>query len=152
VLAGIYFGAAKLSLLFAIPPGYATPGVAALGIAVARCSCWAGASGRNPDRQPGGESDCRGVGFASAMIAAGSSVQALAASTLLRRHVGIPYRFTTVAQVVNSRPVGSRPPRSLPRLRWCRCRYPTRATSRALLELVDLVARRRLGHPLDDAR
>jgi integral membrane sensor domain MASE1 len=41
-----------------------------------------------------------GAVLASAVIAAGSSIQALAMAALVRRHVGVPYHFENIDQVV----------------------------------------------------
>jgi len=99
-LAATYFAAAKLALLLAIPPGYATPIWPASGIALAALlmaggavwpGVWIGSFAANLSIE--------GSFVASFFIASGSAVQALAASTLLRRHVGVLHRFTQVEQV-----------------------------------------------------
>ena len=101
LLAAAYFIAAKLSLLLAIPPGYATALWPPSGIALAALLML------GPRVWPGvfigsalANLHIEGAVLASALIATGSSAQALAASALLRRHVGVPYRFSSVPQVV----------------------------------------------------
>ncbi len=99
LLAAIYFGAARFALLLAIPPGYATALWPPSGIALAALlilgprlwpGVWIGSVLANLSID---------ASIAAAMIiATGSTLQALVA--LLRRHVGIPYRFRHVQQVV----------------------------------------------------
>ncbi len=96
VLAAACFAAGKLSLLLAIPPGYATAVWPAAGIALAGVLLWGpvavlgvglgsflthiAASGAAAD-------DARGVAIAAA-IAFGAALQALVGSILIRRTVG----------------------------------------------------------------
>jgi PAS domain S-box-containing protein len=101
LLAAAYFVAAKLALLLAIPPGYATALWPPSGIALAAVLML------GPRVWPGvfigsalANLHIEGAVLASALIAAGSSAQALVAGALLRRHVGVPYRFASVRQVV----------------------------------------------------
>jgi PAS domain S-box-containing protein len=99
-LAAAYFAAGKLALLLAIPPGYATPIWPASGIALAALlmtsgatwpGIWLGSFGANLSIE--------GSIFASLLIATGSTAQALAASSLLRKQLGVLQRFTQVEQV-----------------------------------------------------
>ena len=101
LLAAIYFGAARFALLLAIPPGYATALWPPSGIALAALlvlgprlwpGVWIGSVLANLSID---------ASIPAAMIiATGSTLQALFVSALLRRHVGIPYRFRHVQQVV----------------------------------------------------
>jgi signal transduction histidine kinase len=101
ILAAAYFAAAKLSLLVAIPPGYATAvwppsGIAVAALLLAGSRLWPGvlvgsfAANATID----------GAVVASAIIGAGSTVQALAIVWLIRRHIGVPRRFESIDQVV----------------------------------------------------
>ena len=101
LLAAIYFGAARLALLLAIPPGYATALWPPSGIALAALlvlgprlwpGVWIGSALANLSIDASIPS--------AIIIATGSTLQALVVSALLRRHVGIPYRFRHVQQVV----------------------------------------------------
>ncbi len=101
LLAGVYFAAAKLSLLFAIPPGYASPIWPPSGIAVAALlmlgarlwpGVWLGSLAANLTIEASI--------FTSVTIATGSALQSVVASALIRRHVGIPYRFARVPDVI----------------------------------------------------
>jgi len=85
----------------AIPPGYATAVWPPSGIAVAALllggrRLWSavltGSFFANLTID--------GAVLASAVIAAGSSIQALAMAALVRRHVGVPYHFENIDQVV----------------------------------------------------
>ena len=96
-----YYAAAKLALLVAIPPGYATavwPGsgiaLAALLLGGARLwpGVWAGSFAANFTI----ESSL----FAAVAIATGSSFQAYVGAELVRRHIGLPCRFARPADVV----------------------------------------------------
>jgi signal transduction histidine kinase len=85
----------------AIPPGYATAVWPPSGIAVA--GLLAGGSALWPAVALGSffaNLTIDGAVGASAAIAAGSTLQALAIAALMRRHVGVPYRFESVDQVV----------------------------------------------------
>jgi PAS domain S-box-containing protein len=100
-LAAAYFGAAKLALLVAIPPGYATaiwPGsgiaVAALFLAGNRLwpGVWIGSIAANLTIE--------GSIFASAVIATGSALQAVTGAELIRRYTGVPSEFRRAGDVV----------------------------------------------------
>src|SRR5262245_16273400 len=101
LLAVAYWLAAKLSLLFAIPPGYATAiwpayGIALAGLLVLRWRAW-------PGVWLGSFAANLGVEAAWAialLVATSSTLQALAAAALVRRLMGVPYRFETADQVV----------------------------------------------------
>ena len=101
LLTGAYYIAARLALLLAIPPGYATAIWPASGIALAALlvrggriwpGVWLGSFIANLHVE--------GSLLASLAIASASTLQAVAAAALIQRHVGIPYRFTQVVQVV----------------------------------------------------
>ena len=94
LLAAIYFVAAKLSLLLAIPPGYATAVWPPSGIAVVATlllgrgilpGIWIGAALVNltVESSP----------LAAVFIASGNTLEALVGAALIRRHIGIPFRF-----------------------------------------------------------
>src|SRR5262249_17733654 len=101
LLGAAYFGAAKLSLLLAIPPGYATAVWPPSGIALTALllfgqrvwpGIWIGATLVN-------------VTVASSLgtalvIGTGNALEALAGAWLLRRLVGIPRRFERGRDVV----------------------------------------------------
>jgi signal transduction histidine kinase len=100
-VAAAYYVAAKLSLLMAIPPGYATAVWPPSGIAVAALllaggrlwpAVWAGSFLANLSIDA--------AVVASTIIATGSSLQALAIAALVRRHIGVPHSFESVEQVV----------------------------------------------------
>jgi diguanylate cyclase (GGDEF)-like protein/PAS domain S-box-containing protein len=101
LLAAIYFVAAKLSLLLAIPPGYATAVWPPSGIAVVATlllgrgilpGIWIGAALVNltVESSP----------LAAALIASGNTLEALAGAALIRRYIGIPFRFERGEDVV----------------------------------------------------
>ena len=101
LLAAVYFGAARLALVFAVPPGYASPVWPPSGIAVAALllggprlwpGIWIGSFAANLTVEASI--------VASALIATGSTLQALAVRVLVKRHVGSLARFTRVADVV----------------------------------------------------
>ncbi len=101
LLAAAYFLAARLALEMAIPPGYATPIWPGSGIALAALllggnrlwpGIWLGSAAANLSVEMSL--------VAAAVIATGSSVQALVGAALVRRHVGLPYRFRRPEQVV----------------------------------------------------
>ncbi len=108
LLAMAYWGAARLSLPLAIPPGYATAIWPAAGIALAGLlmlgerawpGVWAGALAANlavADSAP-----------LSALIATGSALQAVAAAALVRRLIGVPYRFESATQVLQFAAAGA---------------------------------------------
>ena len=100
-LAAAYFAAAKLALLVAIPPGYASAVWPGSGIAAAALllvgsrlwpGVWIGSFAANITIE--------GSLLASGLIATGSTLQAVAAAELIRRHDGVPYRFTRADQVL----------------------------------------------------
>src|SRR2546427_6031 len=101
LVAAAYFAAAKLALLAAIPPGYATAIWPASGIALAALML----GGRR--LWPGvfvgslaANLTIEGSLFASAVIATGSALQAVAGAELIRRYIGVPYRFRRAESVV----------------------------------------------------
>ena len=101
LIAGTYFGAAKFSLLLAIPPGYATAVWPPSGIAVAALlllgprvwpGIWAGAALAN-------------ITVASSptialVIGTGNTLEAVACAMLVREWVGVPRRFERGRDVV----------------------------------------------------
>ncbi|HYI87837.1 MAG TPA: MASE1 domain-containing protein, partial [Burkholderiales bacterium] len=101
LVAAAYFGAAKLSLLVAIPPGYATAVWPPSGIALA--ALLLGGTRLWPAVLAGSflaNITIDGVIFAALTIAAGSSLQAVAMAALVRRHVDAPHRFDNIDHVV----------------------------------------------------
>ena len=101
LLAAVYVGAGKASLLLAIPPGYASPvwppsgiGLAALLLFGSRLwpGIWIGAVIVNYTVN---ESV-----FAAVMIATGNTLEGLAGATLIRRSIGVPHRFERGEDVV----------------------------------------------------
>jgi PAS domain S-box-containing protein len=101
VLAALYYGLARLALAAAIPPGYATPiwpssGIALAGLLVLGRRAWPGVwIGSFLANLPVDTSL-----FAAATIATGSALQAIVTAALVRRQIGVPYRFMQVQQVV----------------------------------------------------
>jgi len=100
LLAAVYFAAAKVSLLLAIPPGYATAVWPPSGIALAALLLW----GRR--LWPGiwigsfaANVTIEGAVLASVVIATGSTLQAYAIATLLGRRLGVPRRFERIQEV-----------------------------------------------------
>jgi diguanylate cyclase (GGDEF)-like protein len=101
LVAAAYFAAAKLSLLIAIPPGYATAVWPPSGIAVAAMillgnRVW-----------PGVWTGAALVNFAveasivpAVLIGSGNSLEALVGATLIRRQIGVPYEFERGEDVV----------------------------------------------------
>ena len=94
LVAVVYFLAAKLSLLLAIPPGYATPVWPPSGIALAAAllfgtriwlGIWLGAALIN--------ATIEGSPLLAAAIATGNTLEALAAATLVRPYLGRYWRF-----------------------------------------------------------
>ncbi|MFL6574939.1 MAG: MASE1 domain-containing protein, partial [Burkholderiales bacterium] len=101
MVAAAYFGAAKLALLLAIPPGYATAIWPGSGIALA--ALLLGGNRLWPGVGVGSFAanfTIEGSILAAAVIAAGSTLQALVGAELVRRHVGLPCRFGRPADVV----------------------------------------------------
>src|ERR1051325_7602743 len=101
LLAAAYFAAAKVSLLAAIPPGYATAIWPPSGIALAGLlpggnrlwpGVWLGSFAANLTVE--------GALLASLVIATGSALQAFAVATLVRRQLGVPRRFERVQEVL----------------------------------------------------
>jgi signal transduction histidine kinase len=101
LVAAAYFGAAKLSLLMAIPPGYATAVWPPSGIALA--ALLLGGTRLWPAVLAGSflaNITIDGLILAALTIAAGSSLQAVAMAGLVRRHVSAPHRFDNIDHVV----------------------------------------------------
>jgi PAS domain S-box-containing protein len=101
LLAAVYFAAAKLSLLAAIPPGYATAIWPPSGIALA--ALLLGGNGLWPGIWLGSffaNASIEGAALASAIIATGSSLQACVIAALVRRYLGVPRRFEGVQAVL----------------------------------------------------
>ena len=101
LLAAAYFACAKLALVLAIPPGYATPiwppsGIALSALLIAGRRVWPGVWIGSFAANIGIE----GSLVSAAVIASGSALQAAVGAALVRRHTGIPYRFTLVEQVI----------------------------------------------------
>ena len=101
LLGAAYFIAAELALAVAIPPGYASPIWPASGLALAALllggsrlwpGIWLGSAAANLTIETSL--------VASALIATGSSVQALAGAALVRRYIGLPHRFRRADEVV----------------------------------------------------
>jgi signal transduction histidine kinase len=101
LLAAVYFAAAKVSLLVAIPPGYASAIWPPSGIALAALllgsrrlwpGVWIGSFAANLSIE--------GALLASFVIATGSTLQAFAIATLVRRQLGVPRRFERVQEVL----------------------------------------------------
>ena len=94
LLAGAYFVSAKLSLLLAIPPGYATAVWPPSGLAVAAIllaenriwpGVWLGAALANLTVSTSG--------VAAMLIGTGNALEALVAAALIQRFLGVPRRF-----------------------------------------------------------
>ena len=101
LLAAAYFAAAKLALLLAIPPGYATAIWPGSGIALA--ALLLGGNRLWPGVLVGSFAaniTIEGSILAAVVIAAGSTFQALVGAELVRRHIGLPCRFGRTADVV----------------------------------------------------
>jgi len=101
LIAAVYFAAAKASLLLAIPPGYATAVWPPSGIALAAAlalgnrvwpGVWIGAALVNLTVESSW--------LASVLIGTGNTLEALAGATLVRRFIGVPYRFERGEDVV----------------------------------------------------
>lgn len=101
LIAGVYFVAAKASLLLAIPPGYATAVWPPSGIALAALlllgnrvwpAVWIGAALVN--------FTVNASAPLAALIGCGNTLEALAGAALIRRHIGVPYRFDSGEDVV----------------------------------------------------
>ncbi len=94
VLAVLYFTVAKLSLLLAIPPGYATAVWPPSGLAVAAIllggnrmwpGVWLGATLANLT--------VHASGIAAVLIGTGNTLEALVGAVLIQRLIGLPQRF-----------------------------------------------------------
>src|ERR1700682_1911838 len=94
MLAALYFAAAKLSLLLAIPPGYATAVWAPSGLALAVLllagnrvwpGIWLGAAFANVTVQSSA--------LAAVFIASGNTLEAVVGASLIRHFIGVPRRF-----------------------------------------------------------
>ena len=101
LLAAAYFAAAKVSLLAAIPPGYATaiwppPGIALAGLLLGSTRLWPGVW----IGSFAANLTVEGALLASLVIATGSALQAFAVATLVRRQLGVPRRFERVREVL----------------------------------------------------
>ena len=101
LLAAAYFAAAKLSLLVAIPPGYATAvwppsGIALAALLLGGTALWPGVWLGSVAANLTIEGDL----LAAVIIASGSSLQAYAIATLITRHLGVPRRFERVREVL----------------------------------------------------
>ncbi len=101
LLAVVYFVGAKLSLLLAIPPGYATAVWPPSGIALAATlllgsrlwpGVWLGAALANytVNSSP----------ILAVLMGSGNALEALAGATLIRRYVGVPRRFENGRDVI----------------------------------------------------
>ena len=101
LLAVVYFVAAKLSLLFAIPPGHATAVWPPSGIALAAIlllgsriwpGVWLGAALVNYT--------VNSSLTLALMMGTGNALEALAGAALIRRYVGVPRRFENGRDVI----------------------------------------------------
>jgi signal transduction histidine kinase len=101
LLAAAYFAAAKVSLVVAIPPGYASAIWPPSGIALAALllggsrlwpGVWVGSAAAN--------FTVEGALLASLVIATGSTLQAFAVASLVRQQLGVPRRFERVQEVL----------------------------------------------------
>ena len=135
VLAAVYFSAAKLALLAAIPPGYATAVWPPSGIALASVlllgnriwpGIWLGASLVNVTVQSSL--------VAATLMGAGNTLEALAGAALCRALIGLPGTFrrgeevvkfvaiaaasATIAATVAAAPLGFVHSLELPELLW----------------------------------
>ena len=95
MLAALYFAAAKLSLILAIPPGYATAVWPPSGLALAAVllagnrawpGIWLGAALANVMVQSSA--------LAALFIGTGNTLEALVGATLIRHYLGVPRRFS----------------------------------------------------------
>ncbi|MBI4206761.1 MAG: PAS domain S-box protein [Betaproteobacteria bacterium] len=135
LLAGVYFIAAKLSLLLAIPPGYATPVWPPSGIALAAIllfgkrvwpGIWLGAAFVNYT--------INSSALAAVIIGSGNTLEALAGAAMIRYFIGVPWRFgrgedvatfvaaavlsATIAAIVGLVPLAYTHALSVPELFW----------------------------------
>jgi PAS domain S-box-containing protein len=101
LLAAVYFASAKLSLLVAIPPGYATAIWPPSGIALAALllggpalwpGIWLGSFAAN--------ASIDGALITSAVIATGSTLQGCVVAWLVRARIGVPRRFERARDVL----------------------------------------------------
>jgi PAS domain S-box-containing protein len=102
LLAAIYFASAKLSLLLAIPPGYATAVWPPSGLAVAAIllagprmwpGIWLGAAVANLTVHDSAS--------AAVLIGTGNALEALVGGALIQRFIGLPRRFERGEEVFN---------------------------------------------------
>jgi diguanylate cyclase (GGDEF)-like protein len=101
LMAAIYFAAARLSLVLAIPPGYATAVWPPSGIALAATlllgwriwpGIWLGAAVANLMVETST--------LSAALIAIGNTLEAVVGATLIRRYIGDPSHFKRAENVV----------------------------------------------------
>ena len=101
LVAAVYFGVARLSLVLAIPPGYATAVWPPSGIALAAAlllggriwpGIWVGAAFANlmVEASP----------LSAVLIATGNTLEAIVGGTLIQRHITDPRRFARAEDVV----------------------------------------------------
>lgn len=100
LIAVVYIAVAQLSLLFAIPPGYATPVWPPSGIALAALllfgnRAWPGVALGAALANFAVE----GLPFSALLIGGGNSLEALASATLIRRFAGEPAHFRRADEV-----------------------------------------------------
>jgi len=116
VLAALYFVVAKLSLLAAIPPGYATSVWPPSGIALAAIllyrpriwpGVWIGAALVNLTVQSSV--------LAAVMIGSGNAIEALVGAALVKRLIGVPRQFQRGAELSRWPPCRGSLRRGLPR-------------------------------------
>jgi diguanylate cyclase (GGDEF)-like protein len=102
LMAAIYFGAARISLVLAIPPGYATAVWPPSGIALAAVlllgrrmwpGIWLGAAFANLWVEESG--------LSAAVIATGNTLEAVVGGALIRRYIADPLRFERAEEVVS---------------------------------------------------
>ncbi len=101
LLGAAYFAVARLALETAIPPGYASPIWPGSGLALAVLllagnrlwpGVWLGSAAANLTVE--------GSLVSAAVIATGSTAQALVGAAMMRRHIGAPQRFRRAQEVV----------------------------------------------------
>ena len=101
LIAAVYFAAAKISLVLAIPPGYATAVWPPSGIALAAAlllgrriwpGIWIGAAMANLMVETSI--------LSAAVIATGNTLEAVVGGTLIRRYIADPCRFSRAEDVV----------------------------------------------------
>src|SRR4030081_1814676 len=101
LLAAVYFATAKLALILAIPPGYAGAVWPPSGVALAAIlmfgarlwpGVWIGAALAN--------FTINSSVFAAVIIGTGNTLEGLPGAILIRRFIGIPYRFERGEDVI----------------------------------------------------